>query len=57
MDILLGYSVTTIMNKVCKLQRALYGLKQRAWFGRFSLAMKKYGFKQSNSNHILFIKR
>jgi hypothetical protein len=43
---------------VCKFQRALYGLKQspRAWFGKFSLAMKKYGFQQSNSDHTLFLK-
>nr|GEX50865.1 hypothetical protein [Tanacetum cinerariifolium] len=34
------------------------GLKQspRAWFGRFTLAMKRYGFKQSNSDHTLFLK-
>ena len=44
---------------VCKLYKALYGLKQssRAWFGQFSLAMKKYGFKQSNSDHTLFLKQ
>ena len=37
---------------------ALYGLKQspRAWFGRFSLAMRKYGYRQSNSDHTLFLK-
>ena len=59
MDIPLGYSVTTGTNEVCKLQRALYGLKQspRAWFGRFSLAMKKYGFQQSNADHTLFLKK
>ena len=59
MDIPPGYSVTTGTNEVCKLQRALYGLQQspRAWFGRFSLAMKKYGFKQSDSDHTLFLKR
>jgi hypothetical protein len=41
MDIPPGYSITMGENKVCKLQRALYGLKQspQAWFGRFSLAM------------------
>ena len=46
MDIPLGYSITLGTNEACKLQRALYGLKQspRAWFGRFSMAMKKYGF-------------
>ena len=32
---------------VCKLERALYGLKQspRAWFGQFSSAMRKYGYR------------
>lgn len=43
---------------VCKLKKALYGLKQspRAWFGRFCLAMKSYGFNQSDSDHTLFLK-
>jgi hypothetical protein len=58
MDLPPGYMASTDAKVVCKLQRALYGLKQspRAWFGRFSMAMRKYGFKQSNSNHTLFIK-
>ena len=45
-------------TKVCKLKKALYGLKQspRAWFGRFSSTMKEFGYKQSNSDHTLFIK-
>ena len=45
-------------NEVCKLKKSLYGLKQspRAWFGRFSSVMKAFGYKQSNSDHILFIK-
>lgn len=31
----------------------MYGLKQspRAWFGRFTIAMRKYGYKQSNFDH------
>ena len=43
---------------VCKLNKALYGLKQspRAWFGRIWTAMRKYGFRQINSNHTLFLK-
>lgn len=58
MDIPPGYTASSNMEVVCKLQRALYGLKQspRAWFGRFSLAMKKYDFRQSNSDHTLFLK-
>jgi hypothetical protein len=58
MDLPPGYTTSTDAKVVCKLQRALYGLKQspRAWFGQFSMAMRKYGFKQSNSDHTLFIK-
>ena len=43
----------------CQLKRALYGLKQspRTWFGRFIQAMKKFGYKQSNSDHTLFLKK
>ena len=43
---------------VWKLKKALYGLKQsaRAWFGRFSLAMKRRGYKQSNTDHTLVLK-
>lgn len=46
-------------GKVCKLKKALYGLKQspRAWFGRFTKSMKAFGYRQSNSDHTLFIKR
>ena len=45
-------------NKVCKLKKDLYGLKQspRAWFGRFVKVMKKFGYKQSQGDHTLFIK-
>ncbi|RVW39236.1 Retrovirus-related Pol polyprotein from transposon TNT 1-94 [Vitis vinifera] len=58
MDIPPGYMTSLKTEVVCKLQKALYGLKQspRAWFGRFSLAMRKYGFTQSNSDHTLFLK-
>ena len=45
-------------GKVCRLKKSLYGLKQspRAWFERFTQAMLKYGFKQSQGDHTLFIK-
>nr|BAK64102.1 gag-pol polyprotein [Eustoma grandiflorum] len=54
-----GFSKEFLPGQVCKLNRALYGLKQspRAWFGRFTQAMKKDGYRQSNADHTLFIKR
>jgi hypothetical protein len=57
MDIPSGYSSSSKAKIECKLQQALYGLKQspRAWFGRFSSAMRKYGFQQSNLDHTLFL--
>ncbi|KAM1210335.1 hypothetical protein ACFX2J_015748 [Malus domestica] len=58
MDIPTGYASVLQPGVVCKLNKALYGLKQslRAWFGRFRMAMRKYGFRQSNSDHTLFLK-
>ena len=49
------YSNTSM---VCKLKKALYGLKQspRAWFGKFTKSMRNFGYKQSNSDHTLFLK-
>nr|GEV68582.1 putative reverse transcriptase, RNA-dependent DNA polymerase [Tanacetum cinerariifolium] len=54
-----GFVESLNPREVCHLKKSLYGLKQspRAWFGRFTLAMRKYGFKQSNSDHTLFLKR
>lgn len=48
-----------VKDKVCKLKRALYGLKQspRAWFRRFSNFMKNIGYVQSDADHTLFVKR
>nr|CAN71693.1 hypothetical protein VITISV_012128 [Vitis vinifera] len=45
-------------NKVCKLKKAFYGLKQspRAWLGRFAKVTKESGYKQSLGDHTLFIK-
>ena len=45
-------------NKMCKLKKAIYGLKQfpRAWFGRFAKVMKESGYKQCQGDHTLFIK-
>nr|GEY04544.1 putative RNA-directed DNA polymerase [Tanacetum cinerariifolium] len=53
-----GFSEHFKPGEACRLKKSLYGLKQssRAWFRRFTLAMKMYGFKQSNSDHTLFLK-
>ncbi|KAM2739807.1 hypothetical protein EV2_033888 [Malus domestica] len=46
-------------QKVCRLKKSLYGLKQspRTWFGRFTKSMKAFGYRQSNWDHTLFLKR
>ena len=46
-------------QKVCKLKKSLYGLKQspRAWFGRFTKLMRAFSYRLSNSDHTLFLKK
>ena len=55
----LGFSSDYKQSKGCNPKKAFYGLKQcpRAWFGRFTTAMTKFGYKQSNSDHTLFLKK
>lgn len=52
------YDPTSGSNKVCRLNKAIYGLKQspRAWFGRLTHVMVSLGYKQSQGDHTLFIK-
>jgi len=59
MEAPLGFFEDFQRNEVCILKKVLYGLKHssRAWFGRFVVAMKSYGYKQSNSDHTLLLKR
>ena len=47
MKVPLGFELEK--NKVCRLKKALYGLKwsPKAWFGRFARVMKALGYKQS----------
>jgi hypothetical protein len=58
MEIPHGLEDSSSVGKVCKLNKALYGLKQspRAWFKRFSRAMQRFDYKQSQADHTLFIK-
>ena len=43
-------------DKVCRLKKSLYGLKQspRAWFERFGKVIRRYGYTQSQADHTMF---
>lgn len=45
-------------NKVCKVQRAIYGLKQesRVWNDRFNTFIMRIGFKSCASDYCLYVK-
>jgi len=44
-------------NMVCKLKKAIYGLKQSplVWFEKFSRVASEGGFQKCHSNHSVFI--
>ena len=51
-----GFVAQGEIGKVCHLRKSLYGLKQspRAWFGKFSQAVEKFGLQKSKSDHSVF---
>jgi Reverse transcriptase (RNA-dependent DNA polymerase) len=59
MEIPLGFENEQLKDKMCRLKRSLYGLKQsqRAWFDRFFMTIKKLGYQQINVDHTMFIQR
>ena len=52
-----GFEERLGKNKVCRLKKSLYGIKQslRAWFERFRKAVRHHGYYQSEANHTMFI--
>lgn len=50
---------TSAPNKVCRLRKSLYGLRQspRNWFAKLACALHSYGFLQSHTDHTLFTYR
>ncbi|XP_071738734.1 uncharacterized mitochondrial protein AtMg00810-like [Rutidosis leptorrhynchoides] len=43
-------------GKVCRLRKAIYGLKQspRAWFGKFNAVVRDFGLRRSAYDHSVF---
>lgn len=58
MEVPLGLEFSSTNGKVCKLKKTLDGLGQspRVWFERFSQAMQRCGYKQSQADHTLLFK-
>lgn len=58
MEVPLGFGSDLAIEKINKPNKGLYGLKQSpmAWFRGFSIVMKNVGCRQSQGNHMLFIK-
>ena len=53
-----GFIVPTFANKVCKLNRSIYGLKQasRSWNQRFDEVIKEYDFIQNEDDPCVYKK-
>lgn len=56
MDLPPGFEGKGGKEKVCKLKKSLYGLKQspRAWFERFGKVIKSHGYSQGQADHTMF---
>ena len=59
MEIPPKFETSSNYNKVCKLQKSLYGLHQspKAWFDKFMKVVKKHQHQQGQAYHTLFTKQ
>lgn len=53
-----GFKLVGSDNKVCKLNRAIYGLKQssRVWYEKVDNVLTKMGYKRSELEHCVYVK-
>ena len=53
-----GFVAQGEISHVCHLRKSLYGLKQssRAWFGKFSEVIEKFGLQKRKSDHFVLYK-
>ena len=53
-----GFEVKDIVTHVCKLKKALYGLRKdpRAWYGRIDSLLTSLGFTKSKADPNLYMK-
>ena len=58
MEVPPGFEEMKKDGRVCKLKKSIYGLKQspRAWFERFTKAVKEHGYSQAHFDHTMFYK-
>ena len=56
MEQLPGFVAQGDIGRVCCLRKSSFGLKQspRAWFGKFSEVIEKFGMQKSKSDHPIF---
>ena len=54
-----GFVTQGEIGRVCRLQKSLYGLKQslRAWFGKFSEVIEKFGMQKRKSDDSVFYRK
>ena len=53
-----GFQLSENTEYVCKLKKALYGLKMapRAWYSRLDKYLQQAGFRKGSANNNLYIK-